>query len=76
MFKFKKVVSKDGYNYYYIAGDIHSIWVDYDKKGFGGKEIKFTLEDGSVDVVVGPWNTNSKHFEEVTGINIMEVQNV
>lgn len=39
-------------------------------RGFGGRELRFGLEDGSVFAAVGPWHTNSVALFDATGIDL------
>lgn len=38
--------------------------------GYGGATLSFTLEDGTIDKVKGPWHSNSDSLFEDTGIDI------
>lgn len=39
-------------------------------EGFGGSILTFDLEDGSDIKLQGPWNSNSDHFFQSTGVDV------
>lgn len=39
-------------------------------RGFGGRELRFGLEDGTVLAAVGPWHSNSEALFAATGIDL------
>jgi len=45
---------------------------DEKSEGFGGATLKFTLVDGTIDFVKGPWHSNSTSLFLNTGVDIRD----
>ena len=70
---FKKVIGKSGViwlignlpnaaNHIYVSDDCHG--------GSFGQRLSFQLEDGTEEVLIGPWHSNSESLFNDTGIDI------
>ena len=58
-------------NAYDLAGKIFfSSFSNILSEGFGGRELEFKLEDGSIAKEQGPWHSNSTSLFEDTGFNL------
>jgi len=72
--RYKKIIGKDGHIYLYAIQDnpADNIYVSGGKNsdGFGGRTLSFTLEDGTVEELRGPWHTNSDDLFVHTGIDL------
>lgn len=66
---FKKIIDKNGFIWFIGNIDPHfSIYVSTnDKNGFGGRNIEFLLEDGTKQIVKGPWHSNFEDLFKHTG---------
>lgn len=56
-----------------VENDGDFIYCDTGRKnseGFGGRELEFSLVNGSVVKVKGPWQSNSSSFFEDTGVDL------
>jgi len=75
---FKKVETKTKIWYIPIqdnaADDLHVLIKNENPnsgfKGYGGATLSFALEDGTVDMVKGPWHSNSDSLLADTGIDL------
>ncbi len=79
---YKKAVGRSGKIWIYQIGEGSSnfIYVSPDRRenfpgfrgfrGFGGSTLSFTLEDGSVEKIQGPWHSNSEALYHDTGVDI------
>lgn len=52
------------------ADMIHVDTHDLSSRGYGGSELRFELEDGSIYTVKGPWHGNSDSLRMRTGLDI------
>ena len=71
-----KVVDDKGW-VWYIPEDIdnkgdHIHVSTPNKNGYAGSTLQFTMNDGSVDKVVGPWHSNSESLLRNTGIDLKD----
>lgn len=70
---FSKKIDFEG-NIWYIptSGDSNAIYVsvEKDKAGFGGQVLSFVLDNGTVDRVKGPWNSNADALFEYTKVDL------
>lgn len=73
---YRKVKDKIGHDWYIpvnqenAAENIYINTHDPNSQGFARRIISFTLEDGTIDKVKGPWNTNSNSLYKNTGIDL------
>lgn len=56
-----------------IADSIYVDPHDPNSRGFGGSLLQFTLEDGTVDEVKGPWHTGANALLNDTGMDIRDL---
>lgn len=74
--RYKKVIGKLGKIWLYAVQDnpADNIYVSGGKNsdGFGGRSISFTLEDGTIEELSGPWHTNSDDLYNNTGIDLRD----
>lgn len=53
-------------------GNVDRIHMDCGGGGYYDAEFEITLIDGTVDLVVGPWNSNEHSFHWDTGLSIQD----
>jgi len=74
--RYRKIVGKYGHIYLYAIqpNPADNIYVsgssDDISKGFGGRTLSFTLEDGTIEKLNAPWHTNSGDLFNHTGIDL------
>lgn len=74
---FKKIKSKNINSVWYVPvntpNPVNNLHVSYrsDKKGYAGRDIKFPMFDGTVDIVKGPYHVDlAETFYKQTGISL------
>jgi len=74
--RYKRVIGKLGRTWLYAIQDnpADNIYVSGDKNsdGFGGATLSFTLEDGTIEELRGPWHTNSDDLYSNTGVDLRD----
>ena len=74
--RFKKVQGKE--RLWFIAiqenpADNIYVYNPKNTSGFGGSVMEFTLEDGSIEKVEGPWHSNSDALFDDTGMDVRDM---
>tara|TARA_R110000782_G_scaffold270483_1_gene371773 strand:- start:5766 stop:6302 length:537 start_codon:yes stop_codon:yes gene_type:complete len=70
---YRKVIGKAATWYYAINKENSADFIyasTRNKEGFGGRELQFELEDGTVDIVIGPWQGAASSMKQETGVDI------
>jgi hypothetical protein len=81
--KYRKVTGKSGRNWYIaIDSPAENVYISPKSeenapgykgfRGFGGRTLKFELEDGTVDHVKGPWASNTDSLFADTGVDVRD----
>lgn len=72
--RYKKAIGKSGRTWLYaIQGNpADNIYVSGGESsdGFGGRTLSFTLEDGTIEKLSGPWHANSDALYGDTGVDL------
>lgn len=74
---YKRLTCRQGFTWYVPTTEEPDQWVHLDTgggEGYGGREVHFRLEDGSVDVVKGPWNVPADWVRRATGHDVRSTE--
>lgn len=74
--RYKKIIGKSGRVWLYAIQDnsADNIYVSggENSDGFGGRTLSFTLEDGTIEKLKGPWHSNSDALYGDTGVDLRD----
>lgn len=69
---YKKTPTEEGMLYYAVSGDVVYHYLQTrSHSGFGGRKINCTMEDGSTEILHGPWDSGVGHVNKYTDLRII-----